>query len=157
MSTDMRGGRGVVGRASGAAPARTSPARLSRAESESALGLIQECMSNAGVCSVYELFVSTELKRSTLYRWFADAELGRVTELPIAAVRAIAEALAVEGDSVGPLRELSALLDVAERRDAHNAELIAEFKARRISYWRALAAIRAAGHRLVPIEDGAKE
>ncbi len=139
------------------AAASSSLARLSRAESALALALVQECMPSAGVSSIYELFVSTDLKRSTLYRWFADAELGRVTELPISAVRALAEALAGEGDAEGPLRELSALVDSAQRREARYAELIAQFRARRVSYWRALAAIRAAGHRLVPVEDGAQE
>ena len=136
---------------------RGSFARLSRVESQSALDLIQECMADAGISSIYELFVSTELKRSTLYRWFADAELGRVVELPIPHIRALAEALAAEANSEGPLRELNELLDLAERREARNAELIAEFKARRVSYWRALAAIRAAGHRLVPIDESAQE
>ncbi len=147
----------IAQRAPGKEAGRGSLARLSRAESESAIVLIHECMANARVRSIYELFVSTELKRSTLYRWFADAELGRVTELPIAAVRALADALEIEGDSEGPSRELTALLDLAERREVRNAELIAEFKARRISYWRALAAIRAAGHRLVPIEESAQD
>ncbi len=139
-----------VGGASG--PAR-SLARLSRAESEKALELIQQCMASAGIHSLYELFVSTELKRSTLYRWFADAEVGRVTELPISAVRALAEAMALEGDHKGPMRALVSLLDSAEAREARNAALIAEFRVRRISYWRALAAIRAAGHRIVPVDE----
>lgn len=132
--------------------------RLSRAESEEALGLIQGQMSRVGVRSVYALIALTaDLNPSTLYRWFADADLGRVVELPIKAVREVADALAAKGDSSGPILQLNALLEVAERREARNAELIAEFRAHRVPYGRALAAIRAAGHRLVPIEERPRE
>lgn len=132
--------------------------RLSRAESEEALGLIQAQMSRVGVRSVYALIALTaDLNPSTLYRWFADADLGRVVELPIKAVREVADALAAKGDSSGPLLELNAILDVADRREARNAELVAEFRAHRVPYGRALAAIRAAGHRLVPIEEITRE
>lgn len=158
MSTDIIRIEGVHSGPEGVAPASSrSLARLSKAESEKALELVQQCMASAGVHSVYELFLSTELKRSTLYRWFADAEVGRVTELPISAVRALADALALGGDPEGPMRELASLLDSAESRETLNAKLIAEFRVRRVSYWRALAAIRAAGHRLVPVDESAEK
>jgi hypothetical protein len=132
--------------------------RLTRMESEQALRLLQHTMAKLGVRSVYALLALTpDLNPSTLYRWFADAELGYVVELPIKAVREIANSLGAKHSTHGRSVDLEALLDSAERREAQNAELLESFRAYRIPYARALAAIRAAGHRLVPIDDGAQE
>jgi hypothetical protein len=132
--------------------------RLSRAESEEAFRLIHDVMARIGVRSVYALVAITpDLNPSTMYRWFADVELGRVVELPIQAVRELADALIAKNETEGRSGELEALLETAERRESRSAELIAEFRAHRVPYGRALAAIRAARHRLVPIDESVQE
>jgi len=132
--------------------------RLSRAESEHALSLIRLLMSGAGIRSIYALIeLTSELNPSTLYRWFEGAELGRIVELPIDAVRELAAALTVAKPVDASIHELNLLLDNAERREASTAGLIVEFRARRVPYCRALAAIRAAHYRLVAIEDPSLE
>lgn len=132
--------------------------RLSRVESEQAFRLLKDAMAELGVRSVYALLALTpDLNPSTLYRWFADAELGYVVELPIKAVRELANGLAARHPTHGRSVDLEALLDSAERREAQKAELLETFRAYRIPYARAVAAIRAAGHRLVPIDESVQE
>lgn len=132
--------------------------RLSQAESGEAFRLIHKRMARIGIKSVYSLIaLTTHLSPSTAYRWFADAELGRIVELPIVAVRELADALIAKNELEGHDEDLEALLDTAARREARNAELVTEFRAHRVPYGRALAAIRAARYRLVPIDESAQE
>lgn len=126
-------------------------ARLSAGESGQVLSLTRKWMRQLGVRSLDELALAGEnLKRSTLYRWFAFNERGIEVRLRVQAVRDIVSALREIGDSAELKSEFDALLKTAEQRTARQAILASECRKRGVSFQRALAAIHGARYRLVP-------
>lgn len=124
--------------------------RLSKNESALALSVIREWMRRLRIRSVYELFVLADVRKSTLYRWMSCDSAVR---LPIRSVRAIAGALAAEAESSEPLAEIERVVGPAEQRVLGEGRLMAEFRARGLSFQKTMSAIQAARHRIVPEED----
>jgi len=108
-------------------------------------------MGRLGFRSVDELSLSADnLKRSTLYRWFAAHERGSGVRLRIGAVCDIVDALRARGDSVELTRDFDALLRNAESRVDRESVLIRECRKQGVPFQRVLAAVRGARCRIVP-------
>jgi hypothetical protein len=126
-------------------------ARLSAGDSERALTLIRGWMARLGIRSVDELSLSADnIKRSTLYRWFATHERGSEVRVRVQAVYDIVEALRMKADSQELIYDFSALLRGAESRVDRESVLISECRKQRVSFQRVLAAVRGARCRIVP-------
>lgn len=124
--------------------------RLSKDESALALAIVRDWMRRLRIRSVYELFVLAEVRKSTLYRWMT---CGSAVRLPIRSVRALASALATEAQSDEPLVEIERIVTLAEQRIRGEGSLMVEFRARGLSFQKAMSAIQAARHRVVPQEE----
>lgn len=125
--------------------------RLSGAESEQALTLIRKWMARLGFRSVDELYLSADnLKRSTLYRWFAAHERGREVRLRTQTVCDIVDALRAKGHAEELTRDFDTLLRSAESCINRESVLASECRKRGVSFQRVLAAVRGARCRIVP-------
>lgn len=131
-----------------------SNARLSGAESEQALALIKAWMARLGVRSIDELSLSADnLKRSSLYRWFATRDQGREVKLRISAVCDIVDALRLRSDSKELVSDFALLLRAAEERADRESALIDECRKHGVSFQKMLAVVRGARHQIVPDEQ----
>lgn len=124
--------------------------RLSLEESTLVLAIVRRWMHRLRIRSIYGLFVLGDVSRSTLYRWMAGE---RAVRLPIRSVRGIARALAREAESSEPVVEVGRVLDLAVDRIRAEKLLVAEFRARRLSFQKVISAIHAAKHRIVPEDE----
>ena len=124
--------------------------RLSAAETELALTLIRRWMDRLGFRSIDELALSAEnVKRSTLYRWFAAHERGYQVRIRVRSLRDLIDALKAKEDSGELTRDFEALLRDVGVRVAEESALIRECRRHGVSFQRVLAAVRGARCRIV--------
>jgi hypothetical protein len=123
-------------------------ARLSIERSAEIIACIERWMHCASVRSTYELALIVDIPRGTLQRW-----LTRRVTLPVSSVKRIADGLAEHAkrtmeaqQALADLVQLCPMDDLGER-------LRAEFRTRGARLRSAMAAIEAAGLRLVPIDE----
>lgn len=124
--------------------------RLSSEESERLLVLIRQWMRRLGIRSGYELYLLGSVSRATIYRWLG----GRI---PVDGARQLAEILSQYANHDGPTRDIEAVLEDRSGDVPALSPLIAEFRARRVPYRRAIEAITAARFRIVPIESSTND
>ncbi len=113
--------------------------RLTIEESRRFAGLVRQAMVERRISSVYSLFLSADLPRSTLHRWLAGR--GRI---PVSRAFELLDALLSCGEGGAPARAIRDLLEAASTNESIEQRLRAELRARRVPISRTLDALRAA-------------
>lgn len=106
-------------------------------------------MRCASVTSTYELALIASIPRGTLQRW-----LSRKVRLPFSGVKQIVDGLAEHAKRTGEAQQaLADLTQLCPISDPLEERLRTEFRARGARFKSAMAAIEAAGLRLVPVDE----
>lgn len=123
--------------------------RLSLSDSAKIVACIERWMQATSVTSTYELALIVGVPRGTLQRW-----LTRTVRLPISAVRQIAEGLAEHARRTAEAQKaLAELTQLCQTINPLEEQLYTELRARGARVGSVMAAIEAAGFRLVPSDD----
>lgn len=117
-------------------------------ESIAAIALIVESMNRAKIRTVYELFLLSDVPRSTLHRWLRGVGL----RLPVEGVKNLIEAISEYAQTDESTHAFAAILRDRNRPSPLSC-LQSECRLRRVPYPRMIAAIQAARLAIVPVEQ----